>query len=404
MADFTIAGAGIAGLVLARRLARGGRSVILREASDHLGGTVGHHRVGGLDLDSGAESFAVYGGVVAALAEELGLETEAPATGGAWLQPPTGVARPLPATGVFGIPGHPLAADVRAVLGLAGSLRAALDVVLPPSALAADATIGALVRRRMGRAALERLVAPVVHGVYSLDPTELPVDTAVPALRGALEREGSLAAAVRSLRAAAPAGSAVAGIRGGMHQLVVALTRELVHLGVDVRLGDRADLAAAGLIVAAPLSAEGRRVTLATLVVEVPELDSAPRGTGVLVATGVSGVRARALTHSTAKWAWLREIAGERHVLRLSYDDGGLPNSDLPHGELREVARADAEALLGVPIAPETVLDFETVNWIRPQPAPAPPGVTVIGESVAGSGLARIIAHADRVAEELLAD
>jgi len=180
MADFAIAGGGIAGLVLARRLALGGRSVTLHEASDQLGGTVGQHRVGDLDLDSGAESFAVYGGVVAALAVDLGLETEAPATRGAWLLPPTGDARPLPATGVFGIPGHPLAADVRAVLGLGGSLRAAVDAVLPAKPLAVDATIGALVRERMGRRALERLVAPVVHGVYSLDPNDLAVDTAVP--------------------------------------------------------------------------------------------------------------------------------------------------------------------------------------------------------------------------------
>lgn len=399
MADFTIAGGGIAGLVLARRLALGGRSVTLHEASDQLGGTVGQHRVGDLDLDSGAESFAVYGGVVAALAVELGLETEPPATSGAWLLPPTGDARPLPATGVFGIPGRPLAADVRAVLGLGGSLRAAVDGLLPAKPLAVDATIGTLVRERMGRRALERLVAPVVHGVYSLDPNDLAVDTAVPALRGALMREGSLAAAVRSLRAAAPAGSAVAGIRGGMHQLVVALAGELARLGVDVRLGDAVDLTDTGLIVAAPFAPEGRRVTLVTLVVDVPELDSAPRGTGVLVASGASGVRARALTHSTAKWGWLRERAAGRHVLRLSYDDGALPKSDL-----REIARADAGALLGVPISIERVLDFDTVEWTRPRPTQAPPGVTAVGESVAGSGLARIIAHADRVAEVLLAD
>ena len=411
MADFAIAGGGIAGLVLARRLALGGRSVTLHEARDQLGGTVGQHRVGDLDLDSGAESFAVYGGVVAALAVDLGLETEAPATRGAWLLPPTGGARPLPATGVFGIPGHPLAADVRAVLGLGGSLRAAVDAVLPAKPLAVDATIGALVRERMGRRALERLVAPVVHGVYSLDPNDLAVDTAVPALRGALTREGSLAAAVRSLRAEVPAGSAVAGIRGGMHQLVVALTRELAHLGVDVRLGDPVDLARTGLIVAAPFAPEGRRVTLVTLVVDVPELDSAPRGTGVLVASGATGVLARALTHSTAKWGWLRELAAGRHVLRLSYDDGALPRGELRsdlHGDLRsnlcEIALADAGALLGVPIAATSVLDFDTVEWTRPRHTQAPPGVTAVGESVAGSGLARIIAHADRVAEVLLAD
>jgi len=174
-----------------------------------------------------------------------------------------------------------------------------------------------------------------------------------------------------------------------------------------VRLGDPVDLAGTGLIVAAPFAPEGRRVTLVTLVVDVPELDSAPRGTGVLVASGATGVLARALTHSTAKWGWLRELAAGRHVLRLSYDDGALPHGDLRsdlRSELCEIALADAEALLGVPIAATSVLDFDTVEWTRPRPTQAPPGVTAVGESVAGSGLARIIAHADRVAEVLLAD
>ena len=64
------------------------------------------------------------------------------------------------------------------------------------------------------------------------------------------------------------------------------------------------------------------QIVLATLVVDSAELDAAPRGTGLLVAPGASGIRAKALTHATAKWAWLAEAAGpHRHVLRLSYND-----------------------------------------------------------------------------------
>jgi protoporphyrinogen/coproporphyrinogen III oxidase len=71
--DITVVGGGIAGMVVARRLAMAGRAVTLIEASDHLGGTVARHTVGGIDLDAGAESFATRGGTVAALAAELGL-------------------------------------------------------------------------------------------------------------------------------------------------------------------------------------------------------------------------------------------------------------------------------------------------------------------------------------------
>ncbi|MGO2110759.1 MAG: hypothetical protein ACTH31_04025, partial [Pseudoclavibacter sp.] len=56
------------------------------------------------------------------------------------------------------------------------------------------------------------------------------------------------------------------------------------------------------------------------LLVAAPELDAFPRGTGVLVGDPPGEVRAKALTHVTAKWAWLAErVPAGTHVLRLSY-------------------------------------------------------------------------------------
>ena len=71
-----VVGAGIAGLVAARRLVLGGRDVVVLEASDRAGGQVAHHTVGGLELDAGAESLAPRGGPVAARADRLGLGVE----------------------------------------------------------------------------------------------------------------------------------------------------------------------------------------------------------------------------------------------------------------------------------------------------------------------------------------
>jgi oxygen-dependent protoporphyrinogen oxidase len=48
--------------------------------------------------------------------------------------------------------------------------------------------------------------------------------------------------------------------------------------------------------------------------------------------------------------------------------------------------------------------DFARKEWIRPTPASPPTGRIVVGESVAGSGLARVIAHANAACERLLAD
>ena len=405
-----VVGGGIGGLVVARRLAMAGWAVTLLEASDHLGGTLARHTVGGIDLDAGAESFATRNGTVAALATELGLGADvvSPSSDGAWLQPSTGSPVPLPAVGLLGIPGTPLAADVIAVVGAGAALRAQLDAIAPSLYASKSLTLGTLVRRRMGRGVLDKLVAPVVHGVYSVHPDELSIDR-VAGLRAAMAKEGSLAAAVRSLRAAAPAGAAVQGIRGGVHRLVTELTADLVTYGVDVQLGrrisfdDHADrmaladydevvVAAPGLV--APLA--GRKVVLATLVVDEPELDAAPRGTGLLVAGGDNGIRARALTHSTAKWEWLRERAEGKHVLRLSYDDE--PEN------LAEVSRADAAALMGMELPASSVVDFARVEWIRPAAATPSTGVAVVGETVGGSGIAGIVAHAEQTAARLLAE
>jgi oxygen-dependent protoporphyrinogen oxidase len=212
----------------------------------------------------------------------------------------------------------------------------------------------------------------------------------------------------------ARSGSAVAGLRGGVVQLVDALSADLDRFGVDVRLDARASVVENDHVVAAgrridgkvviaapgvldPASQPGHRVVLATLVVDQPLLDAAPRGTGVLVAEGAPGIRARALTHSTAKWSWLAERAGGKHVLRLSYDD------DDP--DLAEVARADAEVLLGMPIPSASVLDFAGAEWYRPNRyTPTPDDIPLAGESIAGTGLASVVARSESLAGSLLKD
>ena len=410
MSDVVVVGGGIAGLVIARTLLLEGRSVTLVEASSRLGGSVGRHVVGGITLDSGAESFAVRGGTVEGLVRGLGLGDDivTPNPAGAWLQPASGPAVPLPATSLLGIPGSPMASDVIRIIGGWPAFKAfARDALLPGVVGDKAATIGELVRRRMGDAVLEQLVAPVVSGVHSASPDDLAVDRVAPHLRAALRRDGSLARAVLSLRELAPAGSAVAGIRGGMARIVDALVADLERFGADIRLNTRAKavtpgsvildddvlggtvvVAASGLLAAADAEAAEppRVVTLATLVVDAPQLDAAPRGTGMLVAAGAPGIRAHGLTHATAKWPWLAESAGGRHVLRLSYREE--PEN------LAETARADASALLGVHLAPSAVVDFARVQWTRASAAEiVPDGITAVGEAIAGTGLANIIAH-----------
>lgn len=401
-----VVGGGIAGLVAARRLVLGGRRVILFEASDRLGGQLMSHTVGGIELDAGAESFATRGGTVARLATalRLGDDIVAPAALPAWVHRADGSSFPLPATSVLGVPAVPLAADVIAAIGLRAAFRAQLDLLIPATVGAKAESLGELVRRRMGRGVLDSLVAPVVRGVHSVDPDALSVDRANPGLRQAVLREGSLAHGVQSIRDRAAAGSQVAGIRGGVSRLVDELVADLVRFGVELRLGVAVEHAEPGrvrvdgddvvgdVLIAAPKLAAadtpGRAITLITLVVDGRELDSAPRGTGVLVAAGAA-TAARALTHATAKWPWLAERAGGRHVLRLSYDD-------LPDDAVEQASR-DATTLLGVPIG--RVDDSAVVGWERAAPRThAVDGMRYVGEA-GGTGLAAVIQQADAEAE-----
>jgi len=444
-----VVGGGVAGLVVALDLARAGLRPIVLEAAERCGGVLSAHRVGGLLLDAGAESFATARPAFGDLLTELGLadRVRVPNPAGAWVRY-VGGAAPLPATSFLGIPGRPWAADVRRVIGIPGALRCGWDAVRPArSGVAPEVSLGDLVRSRLGRRVLDRLVEPVAGGVYAADPRTLEIGTVAPGLLPALVDTGSLAGAVRRLRSGGQqSGSAVATVTGGLHTVVEPLVDAIRAAGGEVRTGDRverltrrgsswlvhrkdsAPLAATRVVLALPapeasqlvdaaVPAAGsavlhhpiNRVLIVTLVVDDGRLDAAPRGTGVLVAAGVRGVQAKALTHATAKWPWLAELTGPgRHVLRLSYGRGD--GSDVPaENDIADVALADARDLLGVDIDAGSVVDQDLVRWPSALPAPRPghadavqrlraeledSGLLLVGAPVAGSGLAAVVTDA----------
>lgn len=451
-----VVGGGISGLIAARDLARAGFDVTVLEAAEAFGGCVGTHRVAGLDLDSGAESYATRSPAVPKLLEELGLQERiaAPDPSGAWLQldgpDPAKAAQRMPQTGLLGIPADPRAEEIARAIGRTGVARAALDRVLPMAPLLRreKVSLGEIVRSRMGEAVLKRLVTPVVGGVYSADPDVLDADSVAPGLRKAMAEHGSLGAAVGAMRRAAPAGSTVASLKGGMGTLTSALTADLAELGATLlaatpatgiersgtgfRIHTGAGMHDAdALVVAAdgPAAVDlltpsvpelaafrpgpGPGVALVTLVVDKPELDAAPRGTGVLVARDAEAVQAKALTHATAKWQWLADSTGPgTHVLRLSYGRGLGPGQDAdttalrPDGELFAAALADASVLLQVPLEEADVIDWDVVRWVGALPSATVGhadrvasvraavaevhGLEVVGAWLAGTGLAAV--------------
>ncbi|MGO4533954.1 protoporphyrinogen oxidase [Leifsonia sp. 2MCAF36] len=162
-------------------------------------------------------------------------------------------------------------------------------------------------------------------------------------------------------------------------------------------------------------------VELVTLVIDDDRLAASPVGTGVLVAD-VPGadVTAKAMTHSSAKWAWVAEAAGDgRHVVRLSYGRAGrAPESTaLGDAELRALAVADASRLLNIPIAESSVTAFARTPWTNALPyatvgqreriervrsgVDGVEGLEVTGSWLTGTGLASVIPDARRTAERV---
>jgi oxygen-dependent protoporphyrinogen oxidase len=461
--DVVVVGGGIAGLVAGLECARLGLGVVVLEQAERPGGCVGRIDLDGLALDSGAESFATRNGSVAELVGRLGLEDRIvpPNRAGAWLvwgDRGRRRAAPLPRTGVLGIPANPLGDDVRSIIGWRGAWRAWLDRITPILTIGRAERLGPLVRQRMGAAVLDRLVTPISAGVYSTNPDDLDVDVVAPGLNEAMTRAGSLSGGVGRLVGARRAGSAVLGLEGGMHTLVDALLEELARFGAEVRTGvgvtglerrsprtSDADAVTpawraigeavvvdarfavlatpahvsrgllAGLVPDAALAEDwpdAASVELVTLVLDAPELDVAPRGTGVLVAADTPDVAAKALTHSSAKWSWLAEAAGGRHVVRLSYGRAGAssPLTGLDDDAVTELAVRDASALLGVPLERSQVRAAGRSAWRDALSQAAVgqsarvrtleeaiedrSGLALAGSWIAGTGLASVVPHA----------
>ncbi|MCR8671131.1 hypothetical protein NWP09_08260, partial [Agrococcus sp. HG114] len=163
----------------------------------------------------------------------------------------------------------------------------------------------------------------------------------------------------------------------------------------------------------------GVTVELVTLVLPPGALEGDPRGTGVLVAADATGVRAKALTHSSAKWPWLRELAGGREVVRLSYGAGpsgrgtAAPATEgLDDADAAAIALEDASAILGVALP--RPLASARVRWEQGQPssivgakrrqqllraaAAEHETLEVVGAAVAGTGLAQVVPDAREAA------
>lgn len=193
-----VIGGGLTGLAAAHRIAQApGRpgapptELVVLEAKDRVGGVIWTERRDGFTLEGGADSFITDKPWGIELCRALGLGDQLLGTatehrrsfvvrGGRLLPVPEGFVLMAPTK--LG----PLLTTP--VLSWRGKLRVLLDLFLPRRADEADESLAAFVRRRLGREALERLVQPLVAGIYTANPNELSLRATLPQFI-AMERE-----------------------------------------------------------------------------------------------------------------------------------------------------------------------------------------------------------------------
>ena len=194
-----------------------------------MGGRVSSVEVAGLTLDAGAESFATRGDCRAAAvrgARAGGRDRVGHAVSRLGHRPGSRVpaARHRLARASRS---RPFARDVRRVLGWWRRVaRLRSTSCCPRGSIGDDVTVGALASARLGARAAERLLAPVMSGVYSRPLDDLPLDAIAPGLAADVREQGGLIRAARSAAVAGRPGRAVRGIVGGVATLADAVAAD----------------------------------------------------------------------------------------------------------------------------------------------------------------------------------
>lgn len=452
-----VIGGGIAGLSAAYDLARAGARVTLLEASDRLGGKLWADEIAGVPVDLGAESLLARRPEAVALAREVGLagELEPPAVLGAalWTR---GKLRPMPKGHVMGVPGDlgPLAAS--GVLSAAGLARLPLDHVLPRTDVGEDVAVGGYVAARLGHEVVDRLVEPLLGGVYAGNAYQMSLRAAMPQLYAAARDGRSLIESARriQLKAAAQAsgGPVFNGVRGGVGRLPLAVAEAcraagaVIETGAPVRelrrsgphgwqvvLVDRT-LRADAVVLAVPAEAAARLLAaespaaaaelgtveyagtaLVTMAFRRRDLLQLPVSSGFLVPP-VDGRTIKAATFSSHKWGWLDQAGAGTFVLRTSIGRyGNEADLSWDDTDLVRLSREDLGEAVGLRAAPVaarvtrwtaglpqyTVGHVDRVARIREHVGKLP-GLAVCGAVYDGVGVPACVGSGRRAASEVL--
>jgi oxygen-dependent protoporphyrinogen oxidase len=453
-----VIGGGIAGLAAAVRLRDliPDANVVVYEQNAALGGKLRTGELGGVRVERGAESFLYSGpdgggSAAVALARRVGL--------GEALRHPArrpaalvigGRLTTIPAGTLAGVP-----ADLSTLDGVVSPARDAdRDLGHPLLAPGEDMTVGALIRERYGDEVVDRLVAPILGGIYAGPVDRLSLRVTMPQLALAAEAEHTLGGAVRAAQASSrpvPGGPYFATVDGGMSRLIAAVAAAsgaTISLGSPVRslartpdgrwvltlrprpasVAPRTDEADA-VILAVPAMPAARLLSevapqaaaavvsleyasVALVGMALPSGTRLPDLSGFLVPPS-DGTLVRAATFVTTKWPHLAAAPGPV-IVRASLGGGGAAERlQRDDGSLLSEAHHELGGLIG------RKLPVPLDSWIQrwdgglPQYAPGhesrltqaraglPAGLALAGAAFDGVGIPACTASGEHAADDV---
>jgi oxygen-dependent protoporphyrinogen oxidase len=180
-----VVGAGISGLTCAYALKKAGENVLVLEASDRPGGVIKSVAETGFLFELGPQSFSGTDALFQ-ICDELGLASQL-------LEAPHDVPRFIFLEGkLVPVPLSPLAFFSSSLLSWRTKFSILSEVFKTSPPPSADESVASFVRAKFTPELLDRLVGPLISGIYAGDPEELSLRAAFPKIYEAEKLSGSV--------------------------------------------------------------------------------------------------------------------------------------------------------------------------------------------------------------------
>jgi protoporphyrinogen/coproporphyrinogen III oxidase len=457
-----VVGAGISGLAAAHRLQELSphAQVSLFEAKDRAGGILETIRVGDYLIERSADMFTTREPWALDLARRVGLENELLNTNEAnrkALIVSRGRLHPVPEGFTLMSPTKIWPIATSPLLSWSGKLRMAWEWFVKAKRDDQDESLADFTRRRLGNEAFERLVQPLVGGIYTADPEKLSMASTMPQFVEMEKKFGGLLRGMLRTKEKADVKETHSGVRYGqfvaprlgMQQFIEAIVSRLtpgtLRLQTEITQIERMENQAwkltlrsgetetfHGLIYALPGSTSSLLTSIDQPLTEL--VQHIPRAGCSVV---VCGFKRAAISHSLNAFGFVVPAVEKRQIIAGSFASNKFPGrapedrilirvfiggalqpelAELPDGDLIATALRELNSLLGVRGDPEVC---QVVRWLGAMPqyhvghgaiatqiearAATIPRFALAGNLYRGVGIPFCVRSGEQAAETLLA-